>query len=259
MKRYILSLITGLSVWTLSAQEHRRETFIKSLLHNWEYEVITGFQIGGMAPIPLPREIREIEHYSPTLLPGIEGRMTKWLDKDKRWGMTTGIGIANKGMSTRAQVKSYSMEIIGNDNSRLKGSWTGKVQTKVRNTYLTFPLSAVYKLRPTFHIQSGFYFSYLLKGKFHGKVYEGYLRKDTPTGDKISFDNGATALYDFSDKLRRFQWGIQVGADWQAFKQIKIHGNLTWGLNDIFHSHFQTISFPMYPVFLHIGIGYVLK
>ena len=45
MKRYILSLITGLSVWTLSAQEHRRETFIKSLLHDWGLGIRSDYRI----------------------------------------------------------------------------------------------------------------------------------------------------------------------------------------------------------------------
>ena len=33
-------------------------------------------------------------------------------------------------MITKATVKNYGMEIIGNDGNRLKGNWTGGVKTQ---------------------------------------------------------------------------------------------------------------------------------
>lgn len=230
---------------------------IRFSFQDWEYEMRTGIQIGGMSPLPLPREIRQIESYTPMFLPSIEGRMTKWMDQKQQWGILTGLRLESKGMRTHAQVKNYSMEITGNDGSHLQGYWTGKVYTNVRNTYLTFPVSAIYKLNTFLQIYGGIHFSYVLSGKFYGNVYEGYLRKDNPTGDKVNFNNGATATYNFSENLRRFQWGVQAGIDWQVFNKLKAYGELSWGLNDIFHADFQTISFSMYPIFLNIGIGYV--
>ena len=53
-----------------------------------------------------------------------------------------------------------------------------------------------------------------------------------------------------------FQWGLQVGAGWRAFKQLNVYADLTWGLNDIFKSDFNTITFAMYPIYLNIGFGY---
>jgi hypothetical protein len=99
-------------------------------------------------------------------------------------------------------------------------------------------------------------FSYLMDGDFSGHVYEGYLRKDDPTGEKVNFNNGAIASYDFSSDLRNFQWGAQLGVDWKAFKHLKVFADLTWGLNDIFQKDFQTISFAMYPIYLNFGFGY---
>ncbi len=43
-------------------------------------------------------------------------------------------------MRTKAEVKNYGMEIIGEDGNRLKGNWTGGVRTKVQNSYLTIPI-----------------------------------------------------------------------------------------------------------------------
>ena len=98
--------------------------------------------------------------------------------------------------------------------------------------------------------------SYVMRRKFNGYVYEGYLRNGDPTGEKTSFTDGQTASYDFSDNLRRFQWGAQVGVDWQAFKHLKLYADLTWGLNDIFKNDFKTITFSMYPIYVNLGVGY---
>ena len=66
----------------------------------------------------------------------------------------------------------------------------------------------------------------------------------------------SVATYDFSDDLRRFQWGIQFGGEWKAFKHLNVYADLTWGLNDIFKKNFDTISFAMYPIYLNVGFGY---
>ena len=146
MKKYILLLaITLVSVHTW-AQENRTKTLINAALHGWEYELKAGFNIGGTLPLPFPEEIRNIKSYNPTLSITIEGNMTKWLGEQKRWGVVTGLRLENKGMRTKAEVKNYGMEIIGEDGNRLKGNWTGGVRTKVQNSYLTIPILAAYKL-----------------------------------------------------------------------------------------------------------------
>ena len=65
------------------------------------------------------------------------------------------------------------------------------------------------------------------------------------------------APYDFSNQLRNFQWGVQLGADWEAFKHLKLYADLSWGLNDAFKKDFNTITFSMYPIYLNAGIAYL--
>ena len=96
----------------------------------------------------------------------------------------------------------------------------------------------------------------MLSREFSGHVYEGYLREGDPVGPKVEFTDDKIATYDFSDDLRHFQWGMQVGAGWRAFKHLNIYADLTWGLNDIFKNDFQTITFAMYPIYLNVGFGY---
>ena len=254
--KYILSLIIGgLMCLPLSAQKETTKGIEWAAARGVEYSVKAGFNIGGTAPLPLPKEIRSIDSYSPQLAFFIEGNVTKWINS--QWGIQTGVRLETKGMTTKAQVKNYSMELIVSGEPPMIGRWTGGVKTEVNNTYLTVPLLATYKLTPRWKLQGGFFLSYLTDGDFSGDVYKGYLRENDPTGNKIEFKDDDKAVYDFSDDLRKFQWGGQLGAEWKALKHFTVNTNLTWGFNDIFKKDFKTITFAMYPIYLNIGFGYV--
>ena len=229
------------------AQQDRTQSIIHSSLHGWEYALKAGFSIGGTAPLPLPEEIRKIDSYVPSMAISIEGNATKWLDEKKIWGLTLGLRLETKNMTTEATVKNYGMKIINT---------TGGVKTKVKNSYLTIPILANYKISSRWKLVAGPYFSYLLEGDFSGHVYEGHLRTPDQTGSRVDFSGESIATYDFTDNLRKFQWGIQFGGEWRAFKHLNVYADLTWGLNDIFKKNFDTISFAMYPIYLNIGFGY---
>ena len=62
-----------------------------------------------------------------------------------------------------------------------------------------------------------------------GYVYDGHLRTPDEGGARVDFSEGNTATYDFSGELRRFQWGLQAGAQWRAFKHLTVHADLSWG------------------------------
>lgn len=135
-------------------------------------------------PIPLPKEIRKIDSYAPGIAIAIEGNATKWFDKDKKWGLTLGLRLENKNMTTEATVKNYGMKIINTNGGELAGLWTGGVKTKVKNSYLTIPILANYHISKRWILSAGPYFSYLLEGNFSGHVYEGHLRTPDQTGSK---------------------------------------------------------------------------
>ena len=100
-------------------------------------------------------------------------------------------------------------------------------------------------------------FAFAFKNNFDGHVFDGYLRVEDPTGDKVEFNGDSRASYDFADELRAFQWGLQGGVSWSAYKHLVVNANLAWGCNNIFESSFKTISFNMYPIYLNFGFGYV--
>lgn len=251
------ALFIALSLSAAKAQAERSNNIGQSIVPGWEIEIKAGFKIGGTAPIPLPEEIREIKGYNPTLSIPLEANITKWFGESRKWGLTTGLKLENKNMTTKARVKNYSTEIIGNGGEIVRGRWTGNVETKVRNTYITLPVLAAYRLNKRWALRAGPYVSVLTEGEFSGHVYDGYLREGDPTGSKIEFTDGRIAVYDFSDELRHFAYGIQSGASWRAYKHLNVYADLSWGLNDLFKSDFNTITFDMYPIYADFGIGYV--
>ena len=235
MKRYIvlIGILCLSGVITLKAQQERNQGIIWSSLRGLEYTVKAGINIGGTAPVPLPREIRAIDSYRPTLCVSIEGDIKKWFGESKEWGM-----------------------MIGSGGEKLKGNWTGGVQTKVENTYFSIPVVALYQLNNRVSFSAGPFVSFATNRNFSGYVYDGYLREINPTGTKVEFSGDNRASYDFSDNLRKFQWGAQIGTEWKAFKHLIVYADLTWGLNDIFQKDFDTITFGMYPIYLNVGFGY---
>lgn len=259
MKKHIwiiIALMMMTAAMPASAQKERTQSLMQSYLHGWEYALKAGFNIGGTSPLPLPQEIRQIDSYSPGIAISIEGNATKWLDERKKWGLTLGLRLESKNMTTEATVKNYNMRIINTNGGELEGLWTGGVKTKVNNSYLTVPLLANYKISSRWKLGAGPYFSYMLEGDFSGHVYDGHLRTPDQTGSRVNFTGESIATYDFTNDLRKFQWGIQLGGEWRAFKHLNVHADLTWGLNDIFRKDFNTITFAMYPIYLNVGFGY---
>lgn len=251
-------IIAAGTICAVALSSHAEQTsgvnalFDRSL---YDLEAVAGANIGGASPIPLPAEIRKIESYSPNLNLQIGVTATRWFTIEKKWGVSVGLHLGTKGMSTRADVKNYGMEII-QDGKKLAGRWTGKVNTKYHSQQLIVPIQAVFSCSRRVHLNLGPYLAYAFKNEFSGHVTDGYLREGDPTGDKVSFDKESRATYDFGDELRDFHWGFQGGASWDATGHFSLHANLMWGCNDIFKKSFKTVSFALYPIYLNLGFGY---
>lgn len=166
-----------------------------------------------------------------------------------------GLRFEGKGMTTEATVKNYLTEII-QDKSKIRGYYTGRVKTTVKNTYITFPISAVYHLSNKWSVYGGLYLSGLIDKNFDGYVSDGYLRQNTPVGAKITFEEGGSAPYDFSDEVNKFQWGAQLGGEWTMNKHFRLFADLTYGFNGVLNSDFTAISFSMHNIYLNLGFGY---
>lgn len=256
MKRIFFLL---LSLCCLAANAQRKEAadtdnnLLRAALKGWHVKLSAGFNVGGTSPLPLPCEIRSIDGYTPLLNIYVEGAVQKRFD-NSCWGMLLGLRLENKGMKTDATVKNYHMEMTSDDGGYMEGAWTGHVRTKVRNTYLTIPVLATYAINSRWSVSAGPYLSYMFEGEFSGEAYDGYLRDQDPTGNKAEVSH---ASYDFSGDLRRFQWGLQAGCEFKAYKHLSANIGLQWGLNGIFPSDYTAVTFAMYPIYANIGFSYL--
>lgn len=233
----------------------KRDYAPTSFLGSFEYEVEAGLNIGGASPIPLPAEIRKIDGFDPGLNLMLGAKAVKWFSPASKWGIGVAIRFETKGMTTNATVKNYGMEII-DDGARVAGRWTGKVHTHYKSSQFTLPVTAEFRLNNRWSFNAGPYIAVAMENTFDGYVHDGYLREGDPTGEKAVFEGDSRAVYDFSDDLRTFQWGLTAGASWVAYKHLSVNANLSWGCEGIFKSSFKTITFSMYPIYLNIGFGY---
>ena len=259
MKRTLIALFIVVIVIGASAQNRKEvgdtdKNLIKAALKGWHIRLSAGYNLGGTAPLPLPREIRGIEGYNPGLNLAIEGTVEKNF-KASPWGIRWGIRLETKGMTTKAKTKNYHMEAWNTDGSgKVQGAWTGKVKTSVKNTYLTLPVVAVYNIDKRWSVSAGAYASYLLDGEFTGAAYDGYIRDQDPTGEKAEVTR---AEYNFSSDIRKFNWGLQAGGEYKAYKHLALFANLQWSMNGIFPSDFGSVTFALYPIYGTLGFTYL--
>ena len=212
-----------------------------------------GYGIGGTMPFPLPAEMRSINGFKPLCNFSIQGIYHRYFND--RAGLKVGVILDRKGMVAEATVKNYSMSIADDEGGVVTGRWTGDVQMRAIQTSLTLPLALSWNLSQSCNLDLGPYFAFLLSRDFSGEVCNGYLREGDPTGAKIEIGE-EPQTFNFSEDMRRFQWGISLGVDWAFYKKLGLFVDLNWGLNNIFQSDFETITFNMYPIYGVVGLSY---
>lgn len=254
-KFIVSSLLVLIFISSPSANASNDGSFKSFFTDNMDYQINAQFSIGGTTPLGLPREIRKIESYNPTLQLGLGLQATKWLCDDKDWAVRLGATVQAKGMKTDSRVKSYYTQVI-QDNSIISGYYTGLVHTEVKNTYVIVPLSLVKSLSDKVNVYGGLNLSFLIDRGFSGYVSDGYLREGKPTGTKIPFEGEGRGPYDFSDEMRPVLWGMQLGADWALKRNLTLFTNLDYDFNNVFKSDFSAITFSLHNLYLNVGFGY---
>ena len=222
-----------------------------------KYDVRIGYNIGGTAPVDMPATIRGLSKY--TLQPNAVIAIGAKHHIIGRWGLMSGFRFEYKNMEIDARVKNYFVDIVMGGQS-LSGTYTGHNVTKVKQFMITIPLMANYELNDKFSIHFGPYVSYLISKEFSGYVYNGHLRVDRPTGPKVEMGdkNGSHGVFDFSDHMRRLQYGVSAGADWKFHHLWGAFAEINWGLSGLHHSGFKTIDPTLYPIFGSLGVIYQL-
>lgn len=217
----------------------------------WGYGYRLGFTIGGITPVPLPAEVREMMTFSPNgaFMQEIYGYK---LFKEK-FGFYFGERLAIEGMNVEARVKNYHMS-IEQGGDYISGYFTGVDKTEAKLISVKIPLEFMARVNSRLDLRVGPYIQINLHREFKGEVYDGYLRENTPTGQKIVFSDGSTATYDFSEDVKKTGFGAEVAADFQIKNDFGIFANLDYGFRSVFPDDFETISFKMYPIFFSVGL-----
>ena len=216
-----------------------------------------GYSLGATTPIGIPATIRELNRFSlsPNVVVGIDAT----LPLTGRWGLLSGLHFEHKGMKATVTTKGYHMAMV-KGGEELEGVYTGRVEQHVKAWMFTLPLQATYRLAERWQLRMGPYLSVLTAKSFDGNVSDGYLRKDNPTGQKIEMGHEADerATYDFSTEMRRFQAGLDVGADWRLAQRVGLSADLAWGLTGLMRSSFKTVEQTLYPIYGTISVNYRL-
>lgn len=249
-----------LATLALAAAMTQAWGFSFSMPENVSYTARLGYNIGGTMPIGIPATIRSLNSYKmmSNLTLAIDGQK----DLAGRWGIMVGLKLEKKGMDVDATVKNYKTAIVQWNNNIpaiVSGHYTGRNAINAETWLVTLPVRATFSVNRNLLLRIGPYVSYALSHNFDGYVYDGYLRVGDPTGEKMDITNGAKATFDFSDDMRRFQFGIDAGVDWNVYRRWGVYAELSWGLTGIFKKNFNTIEETLYPIYGTFGIAYRLK
>ncbi|SEW50679.1 Outer membrane protein beta-barrel domain-containing protein [Chitinophaga arvensicola] len=216
-----------------------------------EHRILAGFNFGATAPVGLPNTIRKINGYWPEFSPSLGYELS--YRATRKWGAAVAVKLDYKGMGTKDEVQYFPTIITTDDGGRFEGDFTGKNQTTVRNAYVSFPISAVFTPNDRWRFNLGGYVAWLFSSNFYGTVSDGYIRNGGSLGEKIIITE---ATFDFGTEVRSFDCGLQGGAAYRVGKRLSIDGNLNWGLRPIFPGDFKGMSFPMYNIYLTLGVAY---
>ena len=106
MNKYILLVLLSFLQYQpnqCTIVEHKG--LLWSSLHGLDYQFKAGVNIGGTSPLPPSRRNQKHRKLFSRTCYYSEGNVTKWIDVQKKWGVSLGVRLANKNMTTEALVK----------------------------------------------------------------------------------------------------------------------------------------------------------
>lgn len=253
----IFNILAGCLLLSASAFANSESDAVQTKeIDNSFFTLKLGYGLGGTAPLPLPAEMRKINGFKPLF--NFSAQVLYNIGLSERWGILTGARLERKGMTAEATVKNYGMTISDDEGGTVSGRWTGDVTMTSDIIQLTVPVSASFNCSEKWRVHAGMFIGIATKHKFYGEVYNGYLREGDPTGAKIEIDDQAQT-FDFSQEMRNLHFGATAGCEFYFYKRFGAFADLNWGVNNIFVSDFETISFNLYPIYATLGFTYSFK
>lgn len=216
-------------------------------------EVRLGYNIGGTMPLGMPAEIRALNTYKPQLTGSVG--VSTILPMDNHWGIMFGAFVSRKAMEIDAEVKMYHMSMTQGTET-IEGLFSGNVVSKYSTVSINLPIQLAYSPTRKLTLRVGPYADLLLSKNFSGYAYDGYLRKNTPTGERVEVGSlpEERGDYAFKNDLRDVQFGVDFGIDKYISHGYGVYADFQWGLNGVFNSNFNVIEQTMHPAYASMGI-----
>jgi hypothetical protein len=214
------------------------------------FSVIAGYNIGATTPVPIPAEVREVISYQSQFNPQLGVNVNYKLNR--HYGIASGLAIERKSMNVSSRVK-YMLTNIEIDNDFVTGYFVGENTTNSDNVYLTMPVYGNFAFSERWNFKLGVYTAMALSTKFKGSVSDGYIRIDTPLGQKQEIDK---ATFDFSKDAQDYDFGLSVKGEYKTKKSLGIFSSVGWGLIPYFKNGASPTNLAMRNFFGTIGIMY---
>ncbi len=217
-----------------------------------EHSINVGVGIGASSPIPIPNRISEMS-WAPHPC-GILGYRLRYT-LNSNLGLKTGLQLQHVGMSAKAKVYQMFTQATVED-AEVSGYFTGYNETKINATYLSVPLLFSYKIIGTdWGFDAGVFVALKIQGHFGGAVKDGYIRIDTPTGDRAEV---GYETFNFSKELNPFNFGLLFSAEREISQHWSGWLDLSWALTPTLKDTFQGLEYKMYNIYGFFGISYNL-
>ncbi|MDR1225939.1 MAG: PorT family protein [Prevotellaceae bacterium] len=221
---------------------------------NVDFRLKAGINLGGTTPLDLPAEIRKIETYTPSLIPSIEANFHYLFPNGKGFGLSAGLRLEYKGMSTTAEVMQYKVSMVissGDTPGQAGGYFTGVVKIKALNGYIILPVLLTYDLGSRWRFGLGGFAAIDIDRTFTGEAKDGDLY------NLESHQYVESATYDFSKDIRRFDFGAQAGTDCRVTEKLAVTAQLTWSITPLFQKGFTSVAYKLYNIYGNLGFAYL--
>ena len=215
---------------------------------NFSNHVEIGMNVGASMPIPISERVSNMS-WTPPFAPYIGWRL--FVYGNHHFGVSTGVFVSVKGMTANASV--YQLFTSVNiDGVKTEGYFTGRNNTNVKNLYASFPVELSY-VKDYYRISLGLLMSKIVKKSFTGYVGDGYLRRNTPVGDRIDI---VEAPFDFSEEVRNFDVAVTLNFYRKLYERWFVSCGLDMSITPMTNNSFTGMPFSLYNVYGHVGLSY---
>ncbi len=238
-------------------------------MRHWNFDVRLGYSVGGTIPVGFPEGIRGINSF------GSKINYRFGVDIEYRynthWGLSGGIYFERKGFMGDASVKQYDV-LVSVGGESISGPYTGNVQVNVIQTGFTVPIQANWWINRRLKLKFGPYASLITDRSFYGYAYgdndsEGnptaYLRRGNSSNAPLVYigNDETTRGYftgeEFNRYMRRFQFGLNFGADWFFSRHWGMFLDMSYGINSAFNnSPGNPVTIGLHPLYATFGLVY---